>query len=58
LEDLYGHLLTHGQRLEQKNTATNLSISNVNFAQWHSNSSGKPQKNFSNNNRPLGWSWL
>jgi hypothetical protein len=36
LEDLYGHLLTHEQRIELHNTAPDISSSSVNVAQRHS----------------------
>jgi len=36
LEDLYGHLLTHEQRIELHNTAIDISSSSVNVAQRHS----------------------
>jgi hypothetical protein len=45
LEDLYGHLLTHEQRLEQHNFVVDLSLSSVNVAQR--TVSGKPHKLYS-----------
>ena len=38
LEDLYGHLLTHEQRIELHHIVLDLSSSNVNVAQRHSSS--------------------
>jgi hypothetical protein len=46
LEDLYAHLLTFEQRLERNNSISNLANSSVHVAHRHTNSHGKPQRQF------------
>jgi hypothetical protein len=60
LKDLYGHLLTHEQRLDHANTAGDLAVSSVHVAQrsnqtssspsrpFHASSRGPSQQHFSN----------
>lgn len=57
--DLYGHLLTFEQRLEQHHAVQDLAISSVNLAQRNTSFQNKPQKSFShspgyNSNRGRG----
>jgi hypothetical protein len=56
LEDLYAHLLTYEQRLEQNHMTTDLAVSSVNVAQRQgsSNNFSKQQRNFPPNNYTSG----
>jgi hypothetical protein len=47
LEELYGHLLTHEQRLDHANSAADLAVSNVNIAQKNNFPTGRPPRPFS-----------
>jgi hypothetical protein len=62
LDDLYGYLLTHEQRLEHVNLANEIIVSTANVAQRNTPISGRnqPQKQFSNTSNPsygrgCGW---
>ena len=53
LGDLYAHLLTFEQRLERNNSISDLANSLVHVAQCHTNSHGKPQRQFFVSNGPF-----
>jgi hypothetical protein len=51
LEELYGRLLTHEQRLDHANSASDLAVSNVNIAQKNNLTTGRPPRPFSATSR-------